>query len=270
MSSGKRKLSFLGYAPPSFGGSEDEVRLDEEMEHAVWGAQGDAAAPPLPVNTAPQRDPSAPVPARPSEDSRHVQFGASHPASYRRPSLTREKLRKFSLQETRSPRVPPPAPPLGAAVSNRSVNNNNNNNPHSVFVQLDELLGEEDEAAWTQTARWIKYEQDVEAAGRWGRPHVAPLSFHSLLNLRRCLEQGVVLLDLEEKDLPGIATRVTEKMVSEGLIEADDQQLVISCLLKRHKHVHDGGFRFSISGRKLSSYTSLQVSPCFNLSYNLF
>ncbi|XP_037977705.2 anion exchange protein 2 isoform X2 [Plutella xylostella] len=172
--------------------------------------------------------------------------------------LGREKLRKFSLQETRSPRVPPPAPPLGAAVSNRSVNNNNNNNPHSVFVQLDELLGEEDEAAWTQTARWIKYEQDVEAAGRWGRPHVAPLSFHSLLNLRRCLEQGVVLLDLEEKDLPGIATRVTEKMVSEGLIEADDQQLVISCLLKRHKHVHDGGFRFSISGRKLSSYTSLQ------------
>jgi solute carrier family 4 anion exchanger 2 len=29
-----------------------------------------------------------------------------------------------------------------------------------------------------------------EGADRWGRPHVASLSFHSLLNLRRCLETG--------------------------------------------------------------------------------
>lgn len=42
-----------------------------------------------------------------------------------------------------------------------------------------------------ETARWIKYEEDVEeGSDRWGRPHVASLSFHSLLNLRRCLETG--------------------------------------------------------------------------------
>lgn len=67
--------------------------------------------------------------------------------------------------------------------------------PHEVFVQLDELQGMDE---WKETARWIKYEEDVEeGADRWGRPHVAPLSFHSLLNLRLFLEQGVVLLDLE-------------------------------------------------------------------------
>ncbi|CAH2035122.1 unnamed protein product, partial [Iphiclides podalirius] len=132
--------------------------------------------------------------------------------------------------------------------------------PHAVFVQLDELLATEDgDAEWKETARWIKYEEDVEeGSARWGRPHVASLSFHSLLNLRRCLETGVVLLDLDEKDLPGVAYRVVESMVSEGLIEEDDKPVVMRSLLLRHKHVHDERFRFSIGGRKQSSYTSLQ------------
>lgn len=85
--------------------------------------------------------------------------------------------------------------------------------PHEVFVQLDELQGLGEEREWKETARWIKYEEDVEeGSDRWGRPHVASLSFHSLLNLRRCLETGVVLLDLEERDLPGVAYRVVEQV----------------------------------------------------------
>ncbi|XP_013138197.1 PREDICTED: anion exchange protein 3 isoform X2 [Papilio polytes] len=132
--------------------------------------------------------------------------------------------------------------------------------PHAVFVQLDELLATEDgDPEWKETARWIKYEEDVEeGSARWGRPHVASLSFHSLLNLRRCLETGVVLLDLDEKDLPGVAYRVVESMVSEGLIEEDDKPVVMRSLLLRHRHVHDERFRFSIGGKKQSSYTSLQ------------
>jgi solute carrier family 4 (anion exchanger), member 3 len=85
--------------------------------------------------------------------------------------------------------------------------------PHEVFVQLDELHGTGEEREWKETARWIKYEEDVEeGSDRWGAPHVASLSFHSLLNLRRCLETGVVLMDLDEKDLPGVAYRVVEQV----------------------------------------------------------
>lgn len=130
--------------------------------------------------------------------------------------------------------------------------------PHEVFVQLDELHGVGEEREWRETARWIKYEEDVEeGADRWGRPHVASLSFHSLLNLRRCLETGVVLLDLEEKDLPGLAYRVVEQMVIEELILPEDRPVVMRALLLRHRHVneHDRGFRFK---RNYSSYTSLQ------------
>uniref|UniRef100_A0A1B0B3N5 Band 3 cytoplasmic domain-containing protein n=1 Tax=Glossina palpalis gambiensis TaxID=67801 RepID=A0A1B0B3N5_9MUSC len=85
--------------------------------------------------------------------------------------------------------------------------------PHEIFVQLDELIGTGEEREWKETARWIKYEEDVqEGSDRWGKPHVASLSFHSLLNLRRCLETGVVLLDLNEKDLPAVAYRVVEQV----------------------------------------------------------
>ncbi|XP_055630443.1 anion exchange protein 3 isoform X4 [Toxorhynchites rutilus septentrionalis] len=133
--------------------------------------------------------------------------------------------------------------------------------PHEVFVQLDELTGTGEDREWKETARWIKYEEDVEeGADRWGRPHVASLSFHSLLNLRRCLETGVVLMDLEEKDLPSVAYRIVEQMVIDELIHEDDKPVIMRALLLRHRHVNEhshNGFHFGPK-RKYSSYSSLQ------------
>lgn len=41
--------------------------------------------------------------------------------------------------------------------------------PHEVFVQLDELHGMGEDREWKETARWIKYEEDVmEGSDRWG------------------------------------------------------------------------------------------------------
>jgi hypothetical protein len=64
-----------------------------------------------------------------------------------------------------------------------------------VFVELEELRcyddDEEHGEEWEETARWIKFEEDVEeGSGRWGRPHVSALAFHSLVDLRRGLEKG--------------------------------------------------------------------------------
>ncbi|KAM7358803.1 anion exchange protein Ae2 isoform 5-T8 [Cochliomyia hominivorax] len=131
--------------------------------------------------------------------------------------------------------------------------------PHEVFVQLDELIGSGEDREWKETARWIKYEEDVqEGSDRWGKPHVASLSFHSLLNLRRCLETGVVLLDLNEKDLPAVAYRVVEQMVVEDLINTDDKPSVLRSLLLRHRHVNEHQSGFPFTKRKYNSYTSLQ------------
>lgn len=137
--------------------------------------------------------------------------------------------------------------------------------PHEVFVQLDELVGFGDDREWKETARWIKYEEDVEeGSDRWGKPHVASLSFHSLLNLRRCLETGVVLLDLEEKDLPAVSYRVVEQMVMDDLITPEDKPTVMRALLLKHRHVNEHGHSgFPFTKKKYNSYSSLQVSRMF-------
>lgn len=71
-----------------------------------------------------------------------------------------------------------------------------------MFVQLDELQSTGEEQEWKETARWIKYEEDVnEGTDRWGRPHVASLSFHSLLNVRRSLESGMFVIVSAVADL---------------------------------------------------------------------
>ncbi|KAH8415596.1 hypothetical protein KR222_006022 [Zaprionus bogoriensis] len=132
--------------------------------------------------------------------------------------------------------------------------------PHEIFVQLDELTGVGEDREWKETARWIKYEEDVEeGSDRWGKPHVASLSFHSLLNLRRCLETGVVLLDLNEKDLPAVAYRVVEQMVVEDLIDINDKPSVMRSLLLRHRHVNEHQGVLPFTKRKYNSYTSLQL-----------
>ncbi|EDV26845.1 uncharacterized protein TRIADDRAFT_54168 [Trichoplax adhaerens] len=86
--------------------------------------------------------------------------------------------------------------------------------PHPVFAELEELVAVDDsgeELAWKEKARWIKFEEDVqEAADRWGKPHVAYLSFHSLLELKRCLEVGTVMLDMKESDFGSIAISLVE------------------------------------------------------------
>ncbi|KAL7734703.1 hypothetical protein ACLKA6_010995 [Drosophila palustris] len=131
--------------------------------------------------------------------------------------------------------------------------------PHEIFVQLDELTGVGEDREWKETARWIKYEEDVEeGSDRWGKPHVASLSFHSLLNLRRCLETGVVLLDLNEKDLPAVAYRVVEQMVVDDLIDINDKPSVMRSLLLRHRHVNEHQGVLPFTKRKYNSYTSLQ------------
>uniref|UniRef100_A0A8C9EYI3 Anion exchange protein n=1 Tax=Pavo cristatus TaxID=9049 RepID=A0A8C9EYI3_PAVCR len=46
-------------------------------------------------------------------------------------------------------------------------------------------------------ALWIKFEEKVEDGGeRWSTPHVPALRLHSLFELRTCLQEGTVLLDL--------------------------------------------------------------------------
>ncbi|XP_068091353.1 anion exchange protein 2 isoform X2 [Hyperolius riggenbachi] len=131
--------------------------------------------------------------------------------------------------------------------------------PHEVFVELNELvLDKHQELQWKETARWIKFEEDVESeTDQWGKPHVASLSFRSLLELRRTLAQGAVLLDLDQRTLPGIAHQVVEQMIISDQIKAEDRANVLRALLLKHSHPSDekdsSSFSRNISAASLGS-----------------
>ncbi|XP_068566132.1 anion exchange protein 2b isoform X2 [Cebidichthys violaceus] len=110
-----------------------------------------------------------------------------------------------------------------------------------VFVELNELtMDKNQEMQWKETARWIKFEEDVEEeTDRWGKPHVASLSFRSLLELRKTISHGAVLLDLDQKTLPGIAHQVVEQMIISDQIKAEDRANVLRALLLKHSHPSD-------------------------------
>ncbi|XP_055642593.1 electrogenic sodium bicarbonate cotransporter 1 isoform X4 [Toxorhynchites rutilus septentrionalis] len=115
-----------------------------------------------------------------------------------------------------------------------------NHESHPLFSEMEELVKEGDEMAWKETARWVKFEEDVEEGGnRWSKPHVATLSLHSLFELRSLLLNGTVMLDMEAVGLEQIAELVCENMVNSGTLPIEARDKVIDALLKRHKHQHE-------------------------------
>ncbi|XP_026169497.1 anion exchange protein 2a isoform X2 [Mastacembelus armatus] len=147
--------------------------------------------------------------------------------------------------------------------------------PHEVFVELNELvIDRNQELQWRETARWIKFEEEVnEETERWGRPHIASLSFRSLLELRKTISHGAVLLDLKQRTLPGIAQQVVEQMVISDQIKAEDRANVLRALLLRHSHPSDekdhSWFSKNISAANMAALMdghNGQSEPCSNTS----
>lgn len=111
--------------------------------------------------------------------------------------------------------------------------------PHEMFVELDELVWDDMAGwEWKEKARWIKFEEDLEeGADRWGKPHVASLSFHSLLELRRCIEQGALLLDLEATCMTDISQRIVNQLIITDQLDPGLKEDLLRALLSRHQHV---------------------------------
>ncbi|XP_014236719.1 electroneutral sodium bicarbonate exchanger 1 isoform X8 [Trichogramma pretiosum] len=108
---------------------------------------------------------------------------------------------------------------------------------HPLFSEMEELCRDGDELEWKETARWIKFEEDVEEGGnRWSKPHVATLSLHSLFELRSLLLNGTVILDMEASGLEQITDLVLDNMVSKNDLSIDVKDQVREILLVRHRH----------------------------------
>ncbi|XP_065570769.1 sodium bicarbonate cotransporter 3-like isoform X3 [Artemia franciscana] len=111
---------------------------------------------------------------------------------------------------------------------------------HPLFSEMEELsYNSQGELEWRETARWIKFEEDVEEGGsRWSKPHVSTLSLHSLFELRSFLLNGTVLLDLAASNLGEIVDLALDQMVASGLLHHLAKEQVRDMLLKRHRHLY--------------------------------
>ncbi|XP_026573307.1 band 3 anion transport protein isoform X2 [Pseudonaja textilis] len=106
---------------------------------------------------------------------------------------------------------------------------------HNSYVELHELvMDRNNEFRWMEASRWIKLEEDFEEMGQWGRPHLSYLTFQSLLEVRKAFSKGIVLLDLQERSLAGIANQVLSQMIYEGKLKPDDQEVLLRALLLQH------------------------------------
>ncbi|KRX66588.1 Sodium-driven chloride bicarbonate exchanger, partial [Trichinella sp. T9] len=111
---------------------------------------------------------------------------------------------------------------------------------HSLFTEMEFLYGTGPNQEWRETARWVKYEEDVEEGGnRWSKPHVATLSLHSLFELRSCLMNGVVILDVEATELETVIEHTISTLLSEGLLKQSAVNTVREALLSKHKHQYE-------------------------------
>ncbi|XP_043380772.1 anion exchange protein 3 isoform X2 [Chelonia mydas] len=172
------------------------------------------------------------------------------------PGVRRHLVKKPSRnQSTRTSRKMVSTP----SVKKKKKKKKLDRRPHEVFVELNELVVDKNqEMHWKETARWIKFEEDVEEeTARWGKPHVASLSFRSLLELRKTIAHGAVLLDLEQTTLPGIAHLVVETMIISDQIKGEDRANVLRALLLKHSHPNDEKEGFFPRNHSSSSMNSI-------------
>ncbi|CAL8298209.1 unnamed protein product [Lota lota] len=113
--------------------------------------------------------------------------------------------------------------------------------PHDLFTELDELsFRHGSHTEWKETARWLKFEEDVEDGGeRWSKPYVATLSLHSLFELRSCILNGTVMLDMRANAIEDIADMLIDSMVASGQLKEELRYKVREAMLKRHHHQNE-------------------------------
>ncbi|XP_062299099.1 electroneutral sodium bicarbonate exchanger 1 [Scomber scombrus] len=112
---------------------------------------------------------------------------------------------------------------------------------HELFTELDEICVKDGkDAEWKETARWLKFEEDVEDGGeRWSKPYVATLSLHSLFELRSCIINGSVLLDMHADCIEEIADMVLDHQEASHELNDNARVKVREALLKRHHHQNE-------------------------------
>ncbi|CAK5006436.1 unnamed protein product [Meloidogyne enterolobii] len=101
----------------------------------------------------------------------------------------------------------------------------------AVFTEMGELWRSGDVEEWRETARWVKFEEDVEEGGnRWSKPHVATFS---------CLLHGIILIDSEAESMPELIEHILDEFVAKNDLQESEKMAVRYVLSRRHTHQYE-------------------------------
>ena len=114
-----------------------------------------------------------------------------------------------------------------------AANSNENVRKH-LFNELQIL----NNGYWGESARWVRFEEDVEVGGgRWSKPFVATISVQSVLELQRQLSNATFLLDVSIKNYDELVTSVEKALSSK--FDAEILKKISATLLLPHIHQHE-------------------------------
>lgn len=162
--------------------------------------------------------------------------GKKHKRRHHRHSKNRDSK---SGDKTPTEERPPTPPSQRVAFILGQEEDDEDHQSHDIFCEMEELRQDGDDMEWKETARWVKFEEDVEEGGeRWSKPHVATLSLHSLFELRKGIVSGTVMLDMEASDLWTIVDLVLDQMISTDQMNFQYKDQTFDVLMAKHRHQH--------------------------------
>ncbi|XP_055331738.1 sodium bicarbonate cotransporter 3-like [Paramacrobiotus metropolitanus] len=147
----------------------------------------------------------------------------------------------------------------------------NGTSSHPLFCEMEELRPAKDGSLeWKETARWIKFEEDVEEGGnRWSKPFVATGSLHHLLELRSFICQSAMLLEADVVALPVLCDLIINEWIHKGMLQDYHRDQVRDVLLRRHRHQFEGcgDYRTSYAMRQLSGLKRSISQGIFSMTH---
>uniref|UniRef100_A0A8C2H4J7 Anion exchange protein n=1 Tax=Cyprinus carpio TaxID=7962 RepID=A0A8C2H4J7_CYPCA len=100
------------------------------------------------------------------------------------------------------------------------------------YVELNELRGE----VWQEMGRWLGYEENLSpATGQWSQPHISYLTFKSLIQLRKVMSTGAVLLDVDDSSLSSICQKMVEQLLLKKEIRPTDRDALVTILQRKRR-----------------------------------
>ncbi|XP_017338339.1 solute carrier family 4 member 1b (Diego blood group) [Ictalurus punctatus] len=116
------------------------------------------------------------------------------------------------------------------------------------------MKNESEQGGLQETGRWQDYKQSHDPeVGLWESSHISYLTFKSLVQLRRTMDTGVVMLDREEPSLSSIMEKIVDEMVEKEEIRPVDREGVFKALTQNRSHsVEEQGLTSSVEIQTVS------------------